>query len=169
MGCGCNKNKTEISPEVAPQQLKNILTTKLGMVASFAKAVASRGVTNKKIELPVKQLRVLSCFGNDSQGGSISPCEHLKSSQTPGKHYCGGCGCGDKPRTWLIGNSNEYSKLDYPALNCPLKMPGFTNYEATTPEEQVNGNTRKHLIEMADYKEIDKVQTTTNEPPATLQ
>jgi len=169
MGCNCNKNKKEIKPENAPKELKNIIRTRLGMVASFAKAVASRGVTNKKIELPVKQLRVLSCFGNEQYGGELPSCQHLKESQTPGKHYCGGCGCGDKPRTWLIGNSTEYSKLDYPALNCPLKMPGFSNYEPSSLEEQSEPISRKYYIETVDYFEINKIQTTTNEPPATLQ
>ena len=102
MGCGCNKNKNEFKKEEAPEQLKGILTAKLGMIASFAQAIASRGLTDKKIDTPTKQLRVLSCFGNQHIGGELPPCQHLTQSQTPGKFYCGGCGCGDKPRTWLI-------------------------------------------------------------------
>ena len=40
------------------------VSKKIGMVQSFAMALASRGLTNKKINKATKQLRVLSCFGN---------------------------------------------------------------------------------------------------------
>jgi len=173
MSCGCNKNKSNPesnnTPEESKKQLKDIFTSKLGMIASFAQSVASRGLTDKKIEEPIKQLRVLSCFGNLEYEGVISPCEHLKSSETPGKFFCGGCGCGDKPRTWLIGNSEEYSKLDYPSLRCPLKMPGFTNYEQSTAEEQQTPNNRKFAIENIDYAELQKIKVTTNETKAHLE
>ena len=173
MGCNCNKNKLNPEPPKTPEeskkQLKDIFANKLGMIASFAKSIASRGLTDKKIEEPVKQLRVLSCFGNEQYGGTIVACEHLKNSETQGKFFCGGCGCGDKPRTWLIGNSDEYSKLDYPSLNCPLKMPGFTNYEPSTIEEQQAPNNRKFAIENVEYMDLQKIQVTTNETKQHLQ
>jgi len=172
MACNCNKNKFEINPEDAPKQLKNAFSTKLGMIASFAQAIVSRGLTNKKIETPVKQLRVLSCFGNEEYGGKLTPCEHLKPSQTVGKFYCGGCGCGDKPRTWLMGTGEEYSKLDYPKLNCPLKMPGFSNYESSKLEEQQNSKNRKFYIENMNFVDVHAIKVSApsiKSPPDILQ
>ena len=164
MGCGCNKNKQnpQFRKEEAPQQVKNILSAKLGLVQSFAQAIVSRGISDTKIDTPIKQLRVLSCFGN---GAELPPCQNLKPSETPGKFFCGGCGCGDKPRTWLMGSSEEYSKLDYPKLQCPLKMPGFTNYENSLPEEKTEPITRKYYIENIDYTEVAKIQVNTHKPP----
>jgi hypothetical protein len=164
MGCGCNKNKQnpQFRKEEAPQQVKNILSTKLGLVQSFAQAIVSRGVSDTKIDTPIKQLRVLSCFGN---GAELPPCQNLKPSETPGKFFCGGCGCGDKPRTWLMGSSEEYSKLDYPKLQCPLKMPGFTNYEPSLPDEKNEPISRKYYIENIDYAEVAKIDVNTHTPP----
>ena len=44
------------------------------MVQNFAMALASRNLNNKKINKPIKQLRVLSCFGNESLGGELPEC-----------------------------------------------------------------------------------------------
>lgn len=181
MGCSCNKNKNnqngapmnnenkqtaeellfrkaEIKPESGLRQ-------KLTMMQSFASAITSRGLNNEKVTKPMKQLRVLSCFGNKSQGGVLPPCEHLKESKTDGKFYCGGCGCGDRKGTWLVGGGEEYSKLDYPRLNCPLQMPGFTNYEKSKPSEAITPVTRRYYIEQLSYKDIEGIPVTTHEPP----
>jgi len=152
--------------------LKQQLGRKIGMVQSFAQAIASRGFTNNKINKPTKQLRVLSCFGNSDKGGPLPPCEYLRNSSTPGKHFCGGCGCGDKPHTWLTAEGDEYSKLDYPKLNCPLNMPGFANYEQSKPEEATPPITRRYYIENIDYHEVDSIsvtlpEKTENSPPTT--
>ena len=185
MGCGCNKNKSnqpqtnqflveptaeelnnpiltssesvEFRKEKNPEESKTVFSRKLGMVQSFAKAVVSRGLADQKINKPVKQLRVLSCFGNKDVGGQLPPCEYLKDSETPGKHFCGGCGCGDKPHTWLTIEGQEYSKLDYPKLVCPLKMPGFNNYEQSKPDESVSPITRRFYIEQIDFGEVLKM------------
>ena len=185
MGCGCNKNKpnqpqinqflveptaeelnnpiltssesVEFRKEKNPEESKTVFSRKLGMVQSFAKAVVSRGLADQKINKPVKQLRVLSCFGNKDVGGQLPPCEYLKDSETPGKHFCGGCGCGDKPHTWLTIEGQEYSKLDYPKLVCPLKMPGFNNYEQSKPDESVSPITRRFYIEQIDFGEVLKM------------
>jgi hypothetical protein len=154
---------------VDPETIKQKLGKGLGMVQSFATAIASRGINNTKINRPTKQLRVLSCFGNNNSGGILPPCEYLRNSNTPGKHFCGGCGCGDKPHTWLMSEGEEYSKLDYPKLQCPLKMPGFSNYEASSPQEAVPPISRRYYIENIDYKEVDKIQVSLPEkeqPPA---
>jgi len=180
MGCNCNKNKANqnlpennqsVNPQPDPVFRKEeivpqgALKQKLTMMQSFAMAVASRGLNNEKVTKPIKQLRVLSCFGNKNQGGVLPPCEHLKESSTPGKHFCGGCGCGDKKGTWLVSEGDEYSKLDYPKLNCPLQMPGFTNYEKSKPEEGTPPITRRYFIEQLPFKEVEKVQVTVHEFP----
>lgn len=146
---------------------KRGIKQKLSMVQSFAVALASRNFGNKKINTPIKQLRVLSCFGNQDQGGILPPCEHLIDSDVgEGKNYCGACGCGDKKTTWLVQEADEYSKLDYPKLACPLQMPGFTNYVVSTPDEAEEPVTRKYYIENVDYKEIRKVPVKIGEQPA---
>jgi len=143
---------------------KRGIKKKLSMVQSFAVALASRGISNKKINNPIKQLRVLSCFGNQEHGGILPPCEHLQTSAIDGsKNICGACGCGDSPRTWLIQHSDEYGKLDYPQLACPLQMPGFTNYLVSTPDESTEPVTRKYYIENIDYKEVQKTPVTIGE------
>ena len=52
---------------------------KLGMMKNFASAVVSRGFNNKKIDEATKQLRVLSCFGDNKE---LPACEYLKNSKT---------------------------------------------------------------------------------------
>jgi hypothetical protein len=172
MGCGCNKNKQnneqsgpEFKSETNTQQTQNILSRKIGMIQSFATALTSRGLSNNKVNKPTKQLRVLSCFGNKHLGGELPPCEHLKESSTPGKHFCGGCGCGDKPHTWLMSEGQEYSKLDYPKLVCPLNMPGFTNYQPSKPDEAQEPITRRYYIENLDYNIVANVPVTLPETP----
>jgi len=166
--CGCKNKQNQPAPafrvEGNPEDSKNIIRKKLSMVQSFATALTSRGLDNKKVNKPAKQLRVLSCFGNSQQGGQLPPCEHLKQSKTPGKFYCGGCGCGDKPMTWLAGSEQEYSKLDYPKLNCPLNMPGFTNYKHSEPDEAIPPITRKHYIENMNYNDVTAISVTLPEP-----
>ena len=137
----------------------------LSMVQSYAMAMASRGLSDKKTDKPTKQLRVLSCFGNKNTGEELSPCPHLKPSSTEGKFYCGACGCGDRKQTWLNGNDSEYTKLDYPKVNCPLKMPGFTNYEPSSPNEAKDPNSRKNYIENINFDSLQNVNITTPEMP----
>jgi hypothetical protein len=125
------------------------------MVQNFAMALASRNLNNKKINKPIKQLRVLSCFGNESLGGELPACEYLQQSEVdPTKHICGGCGCGDKKSVFLVANAEEYGKLDYPKLACPLQMPGFTNYVVSSSDEAEEPVTRKYYIENIDYDSI---------------
>ena len=181
MGCNC-KNKGANPP--APQEsstpvdttqpisfrkeevpVQSTLKQKLTMMQSFAMAIKSRGLNNEKVTKPIKQLRVLSCFGNQAQGGVLPPCEHLKKSTTDGKFFCGGCGCGDRKGTWLMAQGDEYSKLDYPKLNCPLQMPGFTNYEKAKADEGVAPITRRFYIEQMQYKDIESIQVTMHDIP----
>ncbi len=162
----CGKNK-DIESEFKSEKIKDgglNLKKKFGMVQSFAMSLTSRGLTNKKINRANKQLRVLSCFGNQHVGGELPPCEHLQSSEAgEGKYFCGDCGCGDKRSTWLMSDGNEYSKLDYPKLSCPLKMPGFSNYKMSDPDESKDPVSRKYYTENINYKELEKLPVTNPE------
>ena len=126
---------------------------------SFAMTFASRGFTNSKVDVPQKQLRVLSCFGNTD----IAPCPHLKKSANGKTHHCGACGCGDKPFTQLLINGEKYSKLDYPYLTCPMQMPGFSNYSPASPKE-VNENSRKSQIEVYDALKLQSIEVSMPTP-----
>jgi len=136
---------------------------KLGMAKNFAKSVISRGLNDKKVDMTTKQLRVISCFGDDND---LIPCEYLRQSeQDSTKSFCGGCGCGDRKATWLVADGSEYSKLDYPKLSCPLQMPGFTNYEESEPDEAEEPVTRRYYIEQMDIEEISNTKVTLHNTP----
>jgi hypothetical protein len=166
ISCGDKKKPEQTKENIEKQTGK---PGALSMMKSFAMSMASRGVRNNKVSKAEKQLRVLSCFGNENTGGELTPCEYLKESSTEGKSYCGGCGCGDKKGTWLVSNGDEYSKLDYPKLNCPLQMPGFTNYQPSTPDEAIDPITRRYYIENIEYEDLQKVAITTPETPPDIQ
>jgi hypothetical protein len=122
----------------------------------FAASLASRGFNNTKTDIETKQLRVLSCFGGldiDTQ------CPFLRRSDIDStKHYCGKCGCGDKKHTWLMANEVEYSKLDYPTLYCPMKMPGFSDYDPNFKPLEIKW--RKEKIESIDPDDLKFIQVT---------
>lgn len=161
-----DQKKVEFAKAEAAAAEKKTLKDKIGMVGSFAAAMASRGLANNKIDTKTKKLRVISCFGNQEYGGELPPCEYLRKSKVNGnKSYCGGCGCGDRKQTWLIAEGDEYSKLDYPKVSCPLNMPGFTNYEKSSPDEAKSPITRRYYIEQMDMKDVEKVQVTINGAP----
>lgn len=125
----------------------------ISKIMMFAMSIASRGLTNKKTDLNTKRLRYLSCYGDKD----IPSCKNLLKSEKSNFYYCGGCGCGDHPHTWLQKDKNEYSKLDYPSLNCPLKMPGFTNYDPNTPKD---AGDRKKQIESYDIEKLKFIDIT---------
>jgi hypothetical protein len=165
MSCNCNKNSENPNFRTEEIQKQNPVADKVSMVQNFASAIASRGIANEKVSIPVKQLRVLSCFGSMKQGGELPPCEHLKPSATAGKFICGGCGCGDRKGTWLVTDGDEYSKLDYPKLSCPLQMPGFSNYKKSDPSEGEAPITRRYYIEKnINYKDLEKISVTVPDP-----
>ena len=157
--------KEDMEPIPSPQQStpEPPKTSFLDKALSATKSYVSRGFDNKKINHETKSLRVLSCHGNDR----LQPCPHrMNSEKYPGSFFCGACGCGDKTATQLvevsIGNDQKYSKLDFPSLNCPLSMPGFTNYEVSKDNDE---NTRKIYIESQFNKEyiMTKSKDTTGE------
>ncbi len=115
---------------------------------SLAQAITSRGLSNNKASPETIILRDLSCHGDIN--GTLLPCSERRDSEKyPGSFYCGSCGCGDKKMTQLVNLSingkTQYSKLDYPKVSCPLKMPGFTDYVPS--EDGVSENNRKKEIE----------------------
>lgn len=123
-------------------------TNILQKAKSFGESVVSRGLTNKKAPEETKNLRVLSCHGSEELG--LPPCADRKDSRKfENSFYCGACGCGDKKMTQLvtlvINGKEQYSKLDFPKVSCPLKMPGFSTYIPS--EEGVSENSRKKTIE----------------------
>ena len=59
---------------------------------------------------------------------------------------------------------DNYSKLDFPKLACPLNMPGFTNYKPSEPDESEMPITRKYYIENMDYDIINKVEVSLPDP-----
>lgn len=131
----------------------------ISKIVSFAMAIASRGLNNNKIDQTTKQIRYVSCFGTDK----IKPCFFLKKSKQSEYFYCGACGCGDHPHTWLVKAAGEYSKLDYPNLNCPLKMPGFTNFDPNF--YPVADPQRKKDVENLDPEILQLIQITVNNDP----
>lgn len=156
--CTCGRKLKYNRESLSRKRDNNIMEIGFSKVRSFATSMVSRGLTNKKADIPVKRLRVLSCFGD---GDQIKKCKHLENSVTDGKFYCGGCGCGDKPRTWLLSDGDEYSKLDYPKLNCPLKMPGFSNYQSHSPGD----DDRKDVIENVNVSKLNQIIVTSPNPP----
>ena len=68
-----------------------------------------------------------------------------------------------------MAEGDEYSKLDYPRLNCPLQMPGFSNYEKSKPDEATTPITRRYYIEQLPYSEIEKISVKTHNPPVKTQ
>ena len=79
--------------------------------------------------------------------------------------FCGGCGCGDKKGTWLVADQENYSKLDYPKLHCPLTMPGFANYKESDSDESVEPVTRRYYIENMTPEVMQDIQVSLPEPP----
>lgn len=125
----------------------------LSQIMSFAMSIASRGLKDNVIDLPTKKLRYVSCYGLEE----IKPCKNLTKSSKSEFYYCSACNCGDHSHTWLQREKDEYSKLDYPFLKCPLAMPGFTNYDPNNPKESLE---RKSQIENMDAKKLNFVDLT---------
>lgn len=93
---------------------------------AFIKSQLSKGITSKRVELTVKNQRHISCFGTNLNGDKVAePCSALTLSDDKQHHFCNSCGCGDKAIAHL--DSDGYSKLDYPYLECPRRRPGFSN------------------------------------------
>lgn len=120
------------------------ITDKLKRIKEFTDSMISRGLWDAKASEDVIDLRDISCHGSEEL--NIPPCpERMESKKFANSSYCGACSCGDYSHTQLNKISDaHYSKLEYPRVNCPRKMPGFTNYVPLTISEN---NDRKGLME----------------------
>lgn len=137
-------------PDINELRQKNMIEQKNMMqrAASLATSVASRGLSNARTNEQTKQLRTLSCHGD----ANMSPCSQRKPSEKfQGSFFCGACGCGDKQGTQLIdltiAGKENYGKLDYPKVWCPMNMPGFQPYKSTEEDPIEVQNPRKKEIE----------------------
>jgi hypothetical protein len=104
------------------------------MASSFVKAMKSRGPGalvggGKRVELTIKERRYISCFGKKLDGTLVAsgPCEALRLAADGIHHFCDDCGCGDRTLAYLDGDDGDYTKLDYPYLECPRRRDGFSN------------------------------------------
>jgi len=120
-------------------------------VKNFGKSVTSRALQGKAEESTIK-LRVLSCHGDDN----MLPCPYRADSDVrEGAKYCTACGCGDKPRAFLNNpdDPDAYTKLHYPWVSCPVKMPGFSDYVSVEnqpseiTDKYPDGVARKMILE----------------------
>jgi hypothetical protein len=135
-----------------------------GKAKSFTQSMISRGLNNNKASEETYSLRVLSCNGTNIEKG-LPPCPHrMNSTKFENSFYCGACGCGDKQLTQLMpftvnGKMIDYTKLNYPKVNCPLEMPGFTNYKSNA-ESAKTANDRKQFIEF--NESVDYIKSKSN-------
>jgi len=119
-----------VAPQTAPDK-PGILQKAKNLASSYI----SKGFSGKRAEPEVVEVRSMSCHGLDDIG--LAACEFRGNSETEGRHMCLECGCGDREATWLNKLSeDEYSKLEFPNVHCPLSMPGFTNYTSTKDETE---------------------------------
>lgn len=124
--------------------MKNYFSKRFGKAWQLADSLLSRGLNNERVREEIKDIREISCHGSEELG--ITPCEAREESKKfPGSHICGACNCGDFGHTQITNLSEDhYSKLDYPRVVCPKRMPGFMNFIPLTISEN---NMRKKLIE----------------------
>lgn len=105
---------------------------------SFAKSYTSK-ILEGKVSKEIKSLRILSCHGIDENGKQVKPPCFARLYSTTKKFYsCNLCGCGEREIARIssfnseenqpVFNDEEYIKLDFPTLECPRQMPGFSNY-----------------------------------------
>ena len=149
----------QVQPQTAPDKPGLFQKAK-----NMAKAYASKGLSGKRANEEVVEIRSMSCHGMKDIG--LAPCEFRGTSEeNEGRHYCLECGCGDRQATWLNAlNEDDYTKLHFPNVVCPLNMPGFTNYTPLSAESEervshYNGFTRKAKIEQFGREfDVDLVQ-----------
>lgn len=98
-----------------------------GVISTALDAVGISNSSGERVSDEVLKQRRLSCFGDNTK--NISECDRLKYIEKVG-YFCGGCGCGKQHLARLDGDTpEEYTKLHYPQLECPLKKKGFSNEE----------------------------------------
>lgn len=125
----------------------------LEKMKSITESYASRGFSqDKRCDEQTKRVRSVSCHGDSELG--IPPCPFRRESKVEeGRFYCGECGCGDRQATWLNAKTpQDYTKLDFPKVVCPLNMPGFSNYTKSTEESPE----RKAQYDFSRKEQIEK-------------
>lgn len=158
---GTGPNQSTVEPQTAPDKPGIFAKAK-----NMAKSYASKGLNGKRADDEVVEIRSMSCHGLQDIG--LAPCEFRGTSEeNEGRQYCLECGCGDRKATWLNEKeAGDYTKLHFPAVVCPLNMPGFSNYTPVEnePEERVShykGFLRKKKIQQyASMLDVDLVQLT---------
>lgn len=96
-----------------------------GIISTALDALGLNKNSGERVSDEILNQRKLSCFGNKEK--NIEPCSRLKYIKDKG-YFCGGCGCGQRNLARLDADSpDEYTKLHYPNLECPLKKSGFSN------------------------------------------
>lgn len=91
----------------------------------FVQSASSRVLSGTVDEATLTQ-RYISCFGNPISGEP--PCQKLLTEGA--EAYCNACGCG-KTRLARLNITDQWTKLHFPYLNCPLGRKGFSNYGDT--------------------------------------
>lgn len=124
--------------EASWESVKSTWETATDWVAtmtSFTRSMASRGVLDRRCSDEDRNLRNISCFGVSLTGEVLKPpCPWVAKSPS-GYHYCSACGCGDRKVARLDDPPSDkpkdpgtsYVKLDYPYLECPRRLAGFSN------------------------------------------
>lgn len=113
--------------------------------ARFAKQAGNLGLSMASTAIgradeKTRSLRVLSCHGIDASGNQVQPpCVHRAYSDEKRFHFCNACGCGEKEIARLssegserdkpLFTENEWLKLDYLYLACPIGAAGFSNHD----------------------------------------
>ena len=143
------------TPAPAPPPPPQSAPDKAGLFSkakNMAKSYASKGLSGKRADEDIVEIRSMSCHGLGDI--NLPPCEFRGTSEeNEGRHYCLECGCGDRQATWLNAlNEDDYTKLHFPSVVCPLNMPGFTNFTSVNDETKerkthYNGFVRKKTIE----------------------
>ncbi|MEL7002985.1 MAG: hypothetical protein AAFN93_09665, partial [Bacteroidota bacterium] len=149
--------KTSATEEIDEQSFPTPPT--LGQkVNSYLKARLSRIIMPAgKVSRSIKKVRRTSCNGYEK---GIKPCEYrIQSKKNPESFICGACGCGDGKNVLVDGEVPSFEKLDYPYLQCPASMPGFSNYLPSS--EEANPSERKVVIERVFGEAELKEQTQT--------
>lgn len=104
---------------------------------SYAVSRLSAGLfRTHRVSDEIAALRRRSCFGDATDIAKHPPCAAVWKDMD-GFHYCGRCRCGKRAQARLDGD--QYAKLEYPILNCPLKREGFSNFTPITISSDENG------------------------------
>jgi Glycosyltransferase (GlcNAc) len=131
------------------------------MADSFLSAIKSRGLVattldildvnkemGKRVDDATLNIRKLSCFGDGTAKNTA--CEALRTD-SEGNQFCGACGCKSNKLAILTSkNPEDYTKLHYPELECPLQKRGFSNY---------NEHKDKIFVQIASYRDPELIPT----------